>query len=68
MATLPADGIPSFWSEPWRWAAPAWRARYGVQVPSCDFDRYAERLIYSGWVECFGLRGGDGVRLAIRAG
>lgn len=54
MAPLPANDIPSFWTEPWRWAAPAWRAQYGVQP--CDVDRYAERLIYSGWVECFGLR------------
>lgn len=53
MAQPPADDIPSFWTEPWRWAAPAWRSRYGA--PQCDFDGHAERLIYSGWAECFGL-------------
>lgn len=53
MAQPPADVVPPFWTEPWRWAAPAWRSRYGA--PPCDVDRHAERLIYSGWAECFGL-------------
>lgn len=49
----PADGIPPFWTEPWRWAAPAWRRRYGA--PECDVDCRAARLIYSGWAACFDL-------------
>ena len=54
MAQLPADDIPAFWTEPWRWASRAWHAEYGA--PSRDIDRFAERLIYDGWAECFGLR------------
>ena len=53
MMRLPVEEIPPFWTEPWRWAAPAWHARYGV--PLCDFDRCSERLIYSGWAAYFGL-------------
>jgi hypothetical protein len=52
MAMSP-DAIPAFWSEPWRWAAPAWRREYGA--PNRDLDRYAARLIYSEWVSRFGL-------------
>jgi hypothetical protein len=48
-----ADGIPPFWTEPWQWAAPAWRRLYGA--PPREFDRRAERLIFNGWFECFGL-------------
>lgn len=54
MTQLPANDIPAFWTEPWRWAAQAWRAQYGA--PSRDLDRFAERLIYGGWVQCFGLQ------------
>lgn len=54
MAQLPADDIPAFWTEPWRWASRAWHAEYGA--PPCDVDRFAERLIYGGWAECFGLQ------------
>lgn len=55
MAQAPAESIPSFWSEPWRGAAPAWRRGYGA--PARDFDGHAARLIYSGWGACFGLSG-----------
>ena len=48
-----ADAIPEFWSESWRWAAPAWRREYGA--PNRDLDRYAARLIYSEWALRFGL-------------
>lgn len=47
------DVIPGFWSESWRWAAPAWRREYGA--PSGDVDHYAARLLYSGWAARFGL-------------
>lgn len=45
--------MPSFWIEPWRFAAPAWRSLYGV--PQFDGDPYAARLVYSGWATHFGL-------------
>ncbi|WP_147297942.1 hypothetical protein [Trinickia dinghuensis] len=51
--SAPVEGIPPFWTEPWRWAAPAWHGRYGASVG--DFDSHAERLVYSGWIACFGL-------------
>lgn len=50
---MTAETIPLFWTEPWRWAAPAWQLRYGA--PAGDFDCLAARLIYSGWTTCFGL-------------
>ncbi len=53
MAQAQADGIPPFWNEPWRWAAPAWHGRYGA--PLRHIDGRAERLLYSGWIECFDL-------------
>ncbi|HTH76831.1 MAG TPA: hypothetical protein VL635_20785 [Trinickia sp.] len=53
MTPAPIDAMPSFWTEPWRFAAPVWRALYGA--PQLAFDRHAERLVYSGWVNCFGL-------------
>ena len=48
-----ADDIPPFWYEPWRWAAPAWYGRYGA--PRRHFDCRAQRLVFSGWIECFDL-------------
>ncbi|MGN6086320.1 hypothetical protein [Trinickia sp.] len=54
MAQRPADDIPAFWTEPWRWASRAWHAEYGA--PPRELDRFAERLIYGGWADCFGLR------------
>jgi hypothetical protein len=45
--------IPAFWSESWRWAAPAWRGRYGA--PNREVNAYAGRLIYSEWAARFGL-------------
>lgn len=48
-----SDPIPAFWSESWRWAAPAWRRKYGA--PSGEVDTCAARLIYSEWAACFGL-------------
>lgn len=53
MMRAQADQVPPFWTEPWRWAEPAWRRRYGA--PLRDFDRCAARLIYGGWVACFDL-------------
>lgn len=53
MTPAPIDAMPSFWIEPWRFAAPVWRTLYGA--PQLAFDRHAERLVYSGWVNCFGL-------------
>lgn len=52
MAAHP-EAIPAFWSESWRWAAPAWRREYGA--PNRDLDRYAARLMYSEWASHFGL-------------
>ena len=53
MMQAQADGIPSFWTEPWRWAAPEWYRQYGSAPHDCD--RRAERLIFSGWIDCFHL-------------
>lgn len=53
MTPAPIDAMPSFWIEPWRFAALVWRALYGA--PQLEFDRHAERLVYSGWANCFGL-------------
>lgn len=53
MNPQPIDAIPSFWIEPWRFAAPAWRSVYGA--PPFEFERHAARLVYSGWATCFGL-------------
>lgn len=47
------EAVPLFWSESWRWAAPGWHDRYGA--PRSDLDRYAARLFYSGWADCFSL-------------
>jgi hypothetical protein len=49
----PLEIIPAFWSEPWRWAAPAWRREYGA--PGGEVDRCAARLVYSGWASRFCL-------------
>ena len=53
MVRTPVENIPPFWSEPWRWAAPAWCRGYGTPVG--DIDGHAARLIYSAWGDCFGL-------------
>lgn len=53
MANTQGDVVPPFWTEPWRWAAPAWHRRYGA--PPGELDPYAARLLYGGWTACFGL-------------
>jgi hypothetical protein len=47
------NAIPAFWSESWRWAAPAWRVKYGA--PNREVEACAGRLIYSEWAARFGL-------------
>lgn len=55
-ARTPTNDIAPFWLEPWRYAAPAWRERYGA--PRCDVDAHAARLVYGGWAAYFGLAQG----------
>ncbi|WP_116141328.1 hypothetical protein [Trinickia diaoshuihuensis] len=47
------DVAPRFWTEPWHWAAPAWRRTYGA--PPRDLDCFEARLAYRGWAASFGL-------------
>lgn len=53
MTRAEADCAPPFWTEPWRWAAPAWHRRYGAPVR--DLDCHEARLVYSAWADAFGL-------------
>ncbi|CAN7413887.1 hypothetical protein LJR230_002532 [Trinickia sp. LjRoot230] len=47
------DNWPTFWLEPWRWADPAWHRQYGVLANVTD--RHAQRLLFAGWFDAFGL-------------
>lgn len=47
------DNWPAFWFEPWRWADPAWHRHYGA--PANVTDRHAQRLLFAGWLDAFGL-------------
>lgn len=53
MAPETHDSPPLFWTESWRWAAPAWHSLYGA--PARAFDCHEARLVYSAWVPSFGL-------------